>query len=69
MEACKSKTSAKVKGRLLLDEKLDIPPEIIEHVEQNVEGGFLGITSELCVELAEAHYRMKEKKKLIRFHE
>ena len=69
VEAAKSKTSAKVKGRLLLDEKIEIPPEITEHVEQSVEEGFMGISSELCVELAESHYRMIEKKKLIRFHE
>lgn len=54
---------------MLLDEKLTNPPEIIEFIKENYEGGINGITPLQVHGLVEKMYRIPEKRKLIVYFE
>lgn len=68
IEVIKLKESTKVKKKMVLDEKLDIPASITAYLEEHhPEGGINELSSEQVAALVRDHYRAPEKKRLQRF--
>ena len=68
VEVIKLKESTKVKKKMILDEKLEIPASITQYIEENYpDEGINEMSAEEVIELVREHYRVPEKKKLQRF--
>ena len=63
------KPSAKVKGRLIVEEKISNPEEIIQYITDNFEFGIETLEIEPVQQLVHKMYTKLERKKLSRFFE
>ena len=62
VEVIKLKESTKVKKKMILDEKIEIPAAITQYLEENHPAeGINELSAEEVVELVRQHYRVPEK--------